>query len=552
MKTKRYSIIGLLCLVMVFALSMFFVACNKDDSSDSGSTEFTQTGVYYALSGEEEWELSITASGFTLKSASQSYSGNYTFNGSELALSSANGTRFAATLSGDGIKVTIDGKEYEFLKKFTVTFTYDGGSFTKEALSGKGIDTPENPVKEGYVFVGWYKDKAMNLPFDFKAGVRSDTTVYGKFVKQTEDEFNVTFYDDGKLLAEYSAKTVQHCLGTLPALTKEGKDFLGWWISDFEDSAKLTKKVNSGDEVKGDAKLFAVWANKGEKALGVTISVGEDGKATISWTSAGVGQQYNVTVTGPEGSLPTEKTPLTSLSYDFNALAAGEYEIVVMASNGLQGKVYFNNKGLPKVSGLEVSESDATLLVFKNVEGADYYLITIVCNNAGHVHSNVRIEKTATELVTYDFSGCEMTKEGITFYVTACSDKSGKSVVSELHVMHALDNIAEVKYDAATGKVSWTDVSAEYYYVTVDCGGKKISAKVDEANYSVAALVVVILFIIGINRGITVEKHRSAARFKNIPVRVDFDVNAVIFRVRHLRSDKTLVNQFIQIVVVSA
>ena len=516
MKTKRYSIIGLLCLVMVFALSMFFVACNKDDSSDSGSTEFTQTGVYYALSGEEEWELSITASGFTLKSASQSYSGNYTFNGSELALSSANGTRFAATLSGDGIKVTIDGKEYEFLKKFTVTFTYDGGSFTKEALSGKGIDAPENPVKEGYVFVGWYKDRAMNLPFDFKAGVKSDTTVYGKFVKQTEDEFNVAFYDDGKLLAEYSAKTVQHCLGTLPALTKEGKDFLGWWISDFEDSAKLTKKVNSGDEVKGDAKLFAVWANKGEKALGVTISVGEDGKATISWTSAGVGQQYNVTVTGPECSLPTEKTPLTSLSYDFNALAAGEYEIVVMASNGLQGKVYFNNKGLPKVSGLEVSESDATLLVFKNVEGADYYLITIVCNNAGHVHSNVRIEKTATELVTYDFSGCEMTKEGITFYVTACSDKSGKSVVSELHVMHALDNIAEVKYDAATGKVSWTDVSAEYYYVTVDCGGKKISAKVDEANYSVGAYKgEIALSVTGYKKGYVSTEAKEASFTRN-------------------------------------
>ncbi|MCI5837582.1 MAG: leucine-rich repeat protein [Christensenellaceae bacterium] len=516
MKTKRYSIIGLLCLVMVFALSMFFVACNKDDSSDSGSTEFTQTGVYYALSGEEEWELSITASGFTLKSASQSYSGNYTFNGSELALSSANGTRFAATLSGDGIKVTIDGKEYEFLKKFTVTFTYDGGSFTKEALSGKGIDAPENPVKEGYVFVGWYKDRAMNLPFDFKAGVKSDTTVYGKFVKQTEDEFNVAFYDDGKLLAEYSAKTVQHCLGTLPALTKEGKDFLGWWISDFEDSAKLTKKMNSGDEVKGDAKLFAVWANKGEKALGVTISVGEDGKATISWTSAGVGQQYTVTVTGPEGSLPTEKTPLTSLSYDFNALAAGEYEIVVMASNGLQGKVYFNNKGLPKVSGLEVSESDATLLVFKNVEGADYYLITIVCNNAGHVHSNVRIEKTATELVTYDFSGCEMTKEGITFYVTACSDKSGKSVVSELHVMHALDNIAEVKYDAATGKVSWTDVSAEYYYVTVDCGGKKISAKVDEANYSVGAYKgEIALSVTGYKKGYVSTEAKEASFTRN-------------------------------------
>lgn len=481
MKTKRYSIIGLLCIIAVFSMSMFFVSCKKPGTD----VEFTQTGVYYAIEGEDEWTFSVTKDSFSLTLAGKEYSGDYTFDGSVLTLTAKDGTTFTATVQGDGLMVSANGKQYEFLKKFTVTFSVDGKTFTKEVLSGKVIATPEAPVKDGYVFVGWYKDRATTVPFDFSAGVKSDVTVYGKFVKQTDNEFTVSFYDGTTRLDSYSAKTVNHRLGELPVLTKENYEFLGWWLSDFDDSAKLTKKVETDEEVNSDVKLFAVWQNKGEKALTVSVAVAVDGKANIIWNAIRTGLEYTVTVNGPEGAAKSERTYLNNLAFDFGALSAGEYEISVLASNGTSGKAYVNNKGLNKVAGLEVSESDTGTLVFKNVEGADYYLLTVICNNEVHNHSEVRLERTSGELVAYDFSGCDMTEEGMTFRVVACSNAGGKSIPAELFVLQALYDVTDINYNADAGTISWNEVFADYYYVTVTAGEKKVTAKVYDITYSV-------------------------------------------------------------------
>lgn len=80
-------------------------------------------------------------------------------------------------IEDDCIEVTIIMPEY------TVSFDTDGGTKVKDQIVefGKTVTKPSNPEKDGYYFVGWYKDSLMLSEFDFSTEIKSDTTVYAKF-----------------------------------------------------------------------------------------------------------------------------------------------------------------------------------------------------------------------------------------------------------------------------------------------------------------------------------------------------------------------------------
>lgn len=68
---------------------------------------------------------------------------------------------------------------------FTVDFDTDGGSHI-ESINLKHSDKislSKTPVKEGYKFAGWYKDKALTQEWDFSDGVEGSMTLYAKWIK---------------------------------------------------------------------------------------------------------------------------------------------------------------------------------------------------------------------------------------------------------------------------------------------------------------------------------------------------------------------------------
>ncbi len=63
-----------------------------------------------------------------------------------------------------------------------VSFESNGGSFISPVVIL--IETsivPINPVKENYVFSGWFADQALEIPFDFESLVTTDITLYAKW-----------------------------------------------------------------------------------------------------------------------------------------------------------------------------------------------------------------------------------------------------------------------------------------------------------------------------------------------------------------------------------
>ena len=62
---------------------------------------------------------------------------------------------------------------------FTVTYDSNGGSYVESSrVMHSETVSPENPVREGYVFTGWYLDRDCSVPFSLDELVVGSMTLY--------------------------------------------------------------------------------------------------------------------------------------------------------------------------------------------------------------------------------------------------------------------------------------------------------------------------------------------------------------------------------------
>ncbi len=72
---------------------------------------------------------------------------------------------------------------------YTVSFDTGGGSAIDSqtvAAGGKATRPETDPVWAGHVFCGWYADKGCEKEYDFESAVAGATTIYAKWVEDTE------------------------------------------------------------------------------------------------------------------------------------------------------------------------------------------------------------------------------------------------------------------------------------------------------------------------------------------------------------------------------
>lgn len=80
----------------------------------------------------------------------------------------------------------------------TVTFVY--GDYTGapedeavELSAGGKVTAPSSPVREGYLFLGWFTDEACTTEFDFTSAVTANVTLYAGWMEESADVVSVTF-----------------------------------------------------------------------------------------------------------------------------------------------------------------------------------------------------------------------------------------------------------------------------------------------------------------------------------------------------------------------
>lgn len=67
---------------------------------------------------------------------------------------------------------------------YTLSFdTNDGEELEKQVLSNNEVTTTVIPVRESWVFDGWFIDSDLTEPFIFGGTLKADTTIYAKWVK---------------------------------------------------------------------------------------------------------------------------------------------------------------------------------------------------------------------------------------------------------------------------------------------------------------------------------------------------------------------------------
>ena len=135
----------------------------------------------------------------------------------------------------------------------TVTFETNGGSsVASQTVVGGGKATkPATPTKAGYMFVGWYCNRALTVAYDFGTTVQSDLTLYASW-KQVA--CTVSFVTNGG--SAVAAQTVAWGgKAARPAdPTKAGYIFTGW----YADKA-LSSSYDFQTAVKSSRILYAGW-----------------------------------------------------------------------------------------------------------------------------------------------------------------------------------------------------------------------------------------------------------------------------------------------------
>ena len=169
-----------------------------------------------------------------------------------------------------------------YLKKdgYLVTFNSNGGSVVAPVKTGlaKTIKKPENPVKEGYHFVGWYLD---GEKFNFDTEITENITLQAEYEKQEEVMYTLAFDSlGGNKLENIMVK--ENTVLEAPIPERDGYEFVGWYYhnKEFDFSNLITSdmvlvaKYKKQEEVKTSV-VITFNSNGGSEIESETISVGD-------------------------------------------------------------------------------------------------------------------------------------------------------------------------------------------------------------------------------------------------------------------------------------
>lgn len=272
--------------------------------------------------------------------------GGYTFNGwySDIDLTIAYG--FTAGVMED---ITLYAKWTK--NSYTVNFSSNGGSLVSSQSVNEGdtVIEPTAPIREGYVFSGWYSDLAGTQAYSFTTSVTTNITLYAKWTAI----YTVTFdSNEGSVVDD---QTVEYNgTATEPAApTKEGYIFNGWY-----SDAGLIEAYSFTTPVTNNLTLYAKWTSN---------------KLTVSFDSNG-GSDVENQMVSPGGKAIVPTTP-TWEGYKFDGwysdiagTQAYDFDTEVTASLTLYAKwsvtPWFNVGGL--------LEGSTTYQVLTDSEGTVY------------------------------------------------------------------------------------------------------------------------------------------------------------------------------------
>jgi len=103
--------------------------------------------------------------------------------GSGNSSSNNSGSNSSGSTGGSAAPSRPSGNSSGNTSSYIVTFNTNGGSTLtgKSVTSGNKVAKPNNPVKLGFDFAGWYTDERLTTQYDFEKAVTANITLYAKW-----------------------------------------------------------------------------------------------------------------------------------------------------------------------------------------------------------------------------------------------------------------------------------------------------------------------------------------------------------------------------------
>lgn len=118
-------------------------------------------------------------------------------------------------------------ENYEIIRH-EVTFypNNETDSWTVKIIDGENVNRPDDPVRKGYIFKGWYADEELTQEFDFNTIIEANTDIYAKWEEILE--YEITF-DPNNGEATWTEKVREGEKVKEPAKpTKLNHTFIAW------------------------------------------------------------------------------------------------------------------------------------------------------------------------------------------------------------------------------------------------------------------------------------------------------------------------------------
>ncbi len=218
---------------------------------------------------------------------------------------------------------------------YTITFDTLGGS-TINSISqnvGTNLIAPVSPIREGYMFIGWYSDDTLINKYIFSTMPSKNFTVYARWEESNSN--NTTFKVEFKTNTSISISTQNINAGGHVIRpnnpSKNGYIFLGWY-----SNSSMTRLWNfDTDVVNSDTTLYAKHVAEVYNLSGTVYS--EDGKV--------VKNAVIIVKAGTKYVIETETD--NQGYYGFNNIPNGVYNIVALTKDGYVqtnlASIYNNN-----------------------------------------------------------------------------------------------------------------------------------------------------------------------------------------------------------------
>lgn len=142
------------------------------------------------------------------------------------------------------------------INQYTITFQSNGGT-TVESITqnyATAVTEPSAPAKNGYDFVGWYSDSALNTRYSFTTMSDRDITLFAKWELAVYD---IVYHLDSGInnTSNPSTYTINSDTINFSAPSKDGYNFLGWYSD--SDCSETIVSIEHGSY--GDIEVFAKW-----------------------------------------------------------------------------------------------------------------------------------------------------------------------------------------------------------------------------------------------------------------------------------------------------